>query len=238
MKISCLVPARNEQGRLSQLISDIVSIKEISEVIIIEGSSVDETYNEALQIASIYSDKVKVIKQPGVGKFDAVKWGAKFVSEDFLIIWDADGTVPLDSTIAVLNHAIATNHATVGNRLAGKIEPGAIQFFNYIGNWFFALVWSPILMNRPVDLLCGTKVLPTRIFLKFPRFIENVDPYGDFTILATLKANDFKIDFVPVNYEQRQYGKTNIRRWSGGVQLLTTTFLVYWWFLWRRIKNE
>jgi len=238
MKISCLVPARNEQGRLSKLISDIVSIEDISEVVIIEGGSVDDTYLEALQIAGIHSEKVQVIKQPGVGKFDAVKWGAKFVNEDFLVIWDADGTVPLDSTIAVLNHAIATNRATVGNRLAGKMEPGAMQFFNYIGNWFFALVWSPILKNRPVDLLCGTKVLPTRIFLQLPNFIEKYDPYGDFTLLATLKANDFKIDFVPVDYEKRQYGETNIRRWSGGVQLLTTTFLVSCWFLWRRIKNE
>jgi glycosyltransferase involved in cell wall biosynthesis len=237
MNISCLVPARNEQGHLADVIRSIISIENISEIIIIEGGSKDDTYNEAINLTKFYPSKVRVLKQPGHGKFDAIKWGAEHAKEEFLIIWDADGTVPLDSTLAVINHASSTKCVTIGNRLAGEMEPGSMQFFNLIGNWFFAFAWSPILGTKPVDLLCGTKIVPTKIFSQIPIVIELFDPYGDFSLLATIKACGYEINFIPVNYQIRRYGSTNIHRWVGGIQLLGTTFLAYCWFLWRLIKR-
>ena len=237
MKITCLVPARNEQGHLAHVLRSIISIEKISEVLIIEGGSEDDTYKEAIKLAKTYSGRVRVLKQPGKGKFDAVKWGAKYAKEEFLIIWDADGTVPLNCTLALINHAATTKRVTIGNRLAGEMEHGSMQFFNLIGNWFFAFAWFPILVSKPVDLLCGTKIVPTKIFSQIPTFIEKFDPYGDFSLLATVKACGYDIDFIPVDYQIRRYGSTNIRRWVGGIQLLATTLAVYWWFLCKRVKR-
>ena len=238
MLLSCIVPARNEQGHLSEVLSQILSIDNISDIIIVEGGSVDNTYNEAIKIAKKYPNKVQVVKQSGRGKFNAVELGASYAKQELSIIWDADGTVPLSCTIKVINHALKTEHITVGNRLAGNMEKGSMQFFNLIGNWIFAYMWSPMLKSKPSDMLCGTKIISTKIFSKIPSFLLRLDPYGDFALIATARAHGNVIDFVPVNYLKRRYGKTNIRRWSGGVRLLITTVLAYIWFILYRVKYE
>ena len=134
MNISCIVPARNEEGNLDQVISQILSIECITDIVIVEGGSHDKTYLEAKKIALINPNRIKVIKQTSKGKFNAVFLGAKHASEDFLLIWDADGTVPVNSTIKVIENTLSTGNITIGNRLSGSIEPGAMQFFNLIGS--------------------------------------------------------------------------------------------------------
>jgi glycosyltransferase involved in cell wall biosynthesis len=238
MLLSCIVPARNEQGHLAEVISHILSINSISDIIIVEGGSIDDTYNEAIKIARQHPNKVQVVKQTGRGKFNAVQLGASCAKQDFLIIWDADGTVPLNCTVKVINHALITGRITVGNRLAGNMEKKSMQFFNLIGNWIFACMWAPMLKSKPSDMLCGTKIISTKIFESIPSFLLKLDPYGDFALIATARAHGKVIDFVPVNYQKRRYGETNIRRWSGGFRLLLTTIIAYIWFVVYRIKHE
>ena len=239
MDISCIVPARNEAGNLDQVISQILTIKCVTDIIIVEGGSHDGTYLEAKKIAFNNPNRVKVIKQSGIGKFNAVLLGAENATKDFLLIWDADGTVPVSSTIKIIENASLTRNVTLGNRLSGTIEPGAMQLLNFIGNWFFAIIWSPVLRGKSLDLLCGTKIVPRKIFLDIPRWLINIDPYGDFALIATARAQGLTIESVPVNYLKRRYGNTNIRRWSGGVRLLIATLCIYVWLLYRSvIKNE
>ena len=238
MNMSCVVPARNEEGHLDQVISQILSIECITDIIIVEGGSHDNTYLEAKKIALINPNRIKVIKQTGKGKFNAVLLGASHALEDFLLIWDADGTVPFNSTIKVIENTLSTGNVTMGNRLSGSIEPGAMQFLNLIGNWFFAVIWSPVLSGKSLDLLCGTKIIPSKIFSVIPKWLINIDPYGDFALIATVRAQGLTIESVPVDYLKRQYGSTNIRRWSGGFRLLVTTLYVYIWLFCKSVIKK
>lgn len=160
------------------------------------------------------------MKQTGLGKFDAVLTGAKECTSDLIIIWDADGTVPLDSTRMVISKSLATSGPAMGNRLLGIMETGSMFRANFIGNWFFAFLWSPILNGKAVDLLCGTKVFPRTVFEAIPPKIAKFDPYGDFSLILSARLLGMNISSVTVNYNRRRYGKTNIRRWSGGARLL------------------
>jgi hypothetical protein len=164
------------------------------------------------------------LKQAGLGKFDAVLTGAKECTSDLIIIWDADGTVPLDSTRMVISKSLATSGPAMGNRLLGIMETGSMFRANFIGNWFFAFLWSPIMNGKAVDLLCGTKVFPRTAFEAIPPKIAKFDPYGDFSLILSARLLDMNISSVTVNYNRRRYGKTNIRRWSGGARLLLVSF--------------
>jgi glycosyltransferase involved in cell wall biosynthesis len=231
MFISCIIPARNEAGHLRELIAAVLPFDEITDIIIVEGGSSDNTYGEAVLISEKYPDKIRVIKQNSVGKFNAVQSGVLIAREKLLLIWDADGTVPAKSTNLIIRKAIITGHTTIGDRLRGNREVGSMQFFNFLGNWAFALVWIPLLWRKPIDLLCGTKIIHAQVFAKIPNWLLKIDPYGDFSLIATARFFNFPIESVPVKYLARKYGETNIRRWNGGFRLLITTLAIYFWFI-------
>ena len=232
-QISCVVPARNEGGHLQELMKKIMSLDEISDIVIIEGGSSDDTWEVAKSLATIDPSRVSAIQQTGRGKFNAVLDGAKLCQQNLVLIWDADGTVPVTNTLRIIETALSNNCAVIGNRLVGSMEIGAMRRANKIGNWIFAYLWAPILNGKPVDLLCGTKLVPKEVFLSIPESLLHADPYGDFALIANNLRLNYPLKSIPVDYTSRRYGVTNIHRWSGGLKLLWVTVIVYA----RRIQN-
>ena len=225
--ISCIVPARNEQGHLRKVISEILEVSQISQIIIVEGGSTDSTFEEASKLASENPKLIQVMKQLGKGKFDAVKQASKFCRENLIIIWDADGTVPLSSVNELVALALRTNYPVIGDRLRGEIEKGAMFKANYLGNWFFAFLWAPIMGGQIKDLLCGTKIFTRDVYLSIPESLSRRDPFGDFALLLTSRLIGQKVLSHKVKYLKRQYGSTNIHRWSDGLRLLKVTLVAY-----------
>lgn len=209
------------------VVDQALGINEITEIIIIEGGSSDNTWEVAQQIQQSNPQRVRILQQKGKGKFNAVLEGSKICSTDLILIWDADGTVPLIDTKKIIKIALNSGQPVIGDRLRGKIAKGAMQTANWFGNWFFAILWSPILRKKPTDMLCGTKIFPADIFREMPKWLIKHDPYGDFALVAFARARDLKISSSVVDYNARSYGVTNINRWSGAIQLFETTVKVY-----------
>ena len=229
--LSCIVPARNEAGHLNEVLDHVLSVPEITQVIIVEGGSSDNTWDVAETYSRRLPSKISLHKQEKSGKFDAVLTGAKYATGGHIVIWDADGTVPISDSRRVITSAMSSGQAAIGNRLLGKIEPGAMQFANYLGNWAFAIIWAPLFGFKPKDLLCGTKIFPRAVFTEMPQWLANLDPYGDFALISNSKSMGIDIESITVNYQARTYGETNIHRWRGGLQLLKTTVAIYIAFL-------
>lgn len=225
--LKCIIPARNEAGNIRSLIEDIVTIKEIDVIVVVEGGSIDGTFEIAIDLSKKYPDKIHVMKQSGKGKFNAVLEGAKSIDTDFSMIWDADGTVPVDSTRLLIELALRENTFTIGDRLRGNMEPGAMQHFNKIGNWFFAALWAPINRIKPTDVFCGTKIGPSKIFLDAPKAFIELDPYGDLCLLLSSRSHGIKVNALPVNYYARKYGESKMRRWKVGLEFLKITLKSY-----------
>jgi len=202
-------------------------VEAITNVVIVEGGSTDRTYEIALELSSIYPNRVVCVKQTGKGKFNAVLEGASIHSSDFTMIWDADGTVPLDSTKRIIQKALNSNAFVMGDRLRGEIEPGAMQFANKIGNWLFAIAWAPINRCKPTDIFCGTKVAPSIVFAHVPKKMISADPYGDIALLLTARIQGIRVKTVSVNYTARVYGESKMRRWKMGFIFLKLTYFSY-----------
>lgn len=232
--ITCVVPARNEAGHLREVISQVKSIEAIKDIIIVEGGSSDKTWNVSLELAQEDPTIIRAFQQTGKGKFNAVQHGAANAKYPYLLVWDADGTVPLECTAKVIEHALESGHATMGDRLRGEIEPGAMRFANWVANWVFAFLWWPILHSKPSDMLCGTKIVQTSAITSIPQWLLKIDPYGDFALIANARFQGYQIHSVVVDYDARKYGSTNIHRWSGGFRLLFTTLCIYSWLLLRK----
>jgi glycosyltransferase involved in cell wall biosynthesis len=224
--ISCIIPACNEAGHLDNLIARITKLAKISEIIIVEGGSTDNSWLVAKELQNKFPNKVHAIKQRGKGKFNAVIEGSDKANEKILMIWDADATVRFESNIKLIDNA-SVNSFIMGDRLKGKKEKDSFRILNWIGNYFFAVLWAPILHFKVNDLFCGSKVFPKELMQNLDNNLLATDNYGDLTLIYAAKIQKIPIISIPVDYLTRTYGKTNMMRWSTARKFLVITLKVY-----------
>jgi len=106
-----------------------------------------------------------------------------------------------------------------------------MQLLNLIGNKFFSMAFTWLLDERIKDTLCGTKVLFRRDYERIAAnrwYFGDFDPFGDFDLLFGASKLNLKILEVPIRYQERTYGTTNINRFQHGWLLLKMT--VYGFF--------
>ena len=231
---SIIVPCRNEAGSIESLLSTILNhIDPRDEIIVVEGGSFDATWDVVSNFGRMHS-QVRTIQQSGKGKFNAVMEGIKLSKKEYIMIWDADGTVSFSDNIKILQFQNSNPYLITGDRLKGQREREAMQFSNFIANWFFAYLWGLFLKRKPLDTLCGTKKFPSNLFEDCPEWLISKDPYGDFSMLYLSKLRRLSVYSIPVDYSARKYGKTNIKRWSGGIQLLSLSLAI----ILKSSKNE
>ncbi len=235
--VSIVVPARNEEGNIEEIVQKLPGFSNDDELIFIEGNSTDNTWRKIQEVAQKYSSHRKIIfaQQEGKGKGDAVRKGFSMATGDILMIFDADITVPPED-ITKFYDAIKNNKGEFinGSRLVYPMEKEAMRFLNMIGNKFFAQSFSFTIGQRFKDTLCGTKVISRKNYLKLienRKYFGNFDPFGDFDLIFGATKLALKIVEIPIRYRERTYGSTNISRWKHGMILLCMLF-----FAMRKIK--
>lgn len=220
-----VVPARNEKGNIENAVLKTPAFGSNQEFIFIEGNSQDGTYEEMLRVQKAYPDKdIKVMKQTGKGKGNAVREAFEVATSDILMILDADLTTPPED-MPKFYQALAENRGEFinGCRLVYPMEKEAMRFLNLLGNKFFGWFFSFLLGQRLKDTLCGTKVLFKNDYelIKANReYFGDFDPFGDFDLLFGAAKLNLKISEVIVRYRDRQYGSTQISRFRHGLLLI------------------
>jgi 2-polyprenyl-3-methyl-5-hydroxy-6-metoxy-1,4-benzoquinol methylase len=223
--VTIVVPARNEKGNMENAIKRTPKFGSHQEFIFIEGHSSDGTYEEMLRVQQAYPDvDMKVMRQTGKGKGNAVREAFDKATCDILMILDADLTTPPED-MPKFYEAIRQNKGEFinGCRLVYPMEKEAMRFLNFLGNKFFGWFFSFLLGQRLKDTLCGTKVLFRSDYEKIianRHYFGDFDPFGDFDLLFGAAKLNLKITEVIVRYRDREYGSTQISRFSHGWLLI------------------
>ncbi len=224
--VSVIVPTRNEAGNVAAALARTPVMGTGTELIFIEGHSTDDTWETIQREVQRYSGPLKVsaYQQTGKGKGDAVRLGFAKASGDILMILDGDLTMPPEELPGFYD-VIASGQADYvqGTRLVYPMEPGAMRFFNKLGNVAFSQLFTYLLQQPIKDTLCGTKVLWRRDYERIAAarsYFGDFDPFGDFDLIFGAARLNLKIVEIPVRYRDRTYGATNIQRWRHGVLLL------------------
>ena len=231
-----LVPCRNEEGHIEDILKRIPELGKHTEIIFVEGNSSDNTYAKIEELIKKYPEKdIKLFKQDGRGKGDAVRKGFDNATGDILMILDADMTVAPKELIKFYN-ALKDGRGEFinGTRLVYQMDDKAMRPLNKLGNIFFSKTFSWLLDQRITDTLCGTKVLFKEDYKKIinnRNYFGEFDPFGDFDLLFGASKLCLKIVEIPIRYGDRKYGKTNINRFRDGFLLLKMCF-----FAMRKIK--
>lgn len=234
--VTVLIPCRNERGNIENAIRRLPRFAPDIEVLFCEGHSRDGTFEECERVRDAYPDwDIKVMRQPGKGKGDAVRAGFAAARGDILIILDADLTVPPE-TMGKFYQAMVSGKGEFvnGTRLVYPMAAEAMRFLNFLANRAFARIFSYLLNQRFTDSLCGTKVLWRADYEKIVanrHYFGDFDPFGDFDLIFGAAKLNLKIVEVPVRYADRSYGETQISRFTHG-WLLARMVL----FAWKKLK--
>jgi 2-polyprenyl-3-methyl-5-hydroxy-6-metoxy-1,4-benzoquinol methylase len=227
--VSIVIPARNEQGNIETAIRRTPELGSHLEIIFVEGNSTDDTWGEIGRVKAKYPQKdIKILKQEGKGKGDAVRKGFDAATGDILMILDADLTVRPED-LPKFYEAIAKGDGEFinGSRLVYPMEDESMRILNVLGNKFFSLMFSWLLEQRIKDTLCGTKVLWRKDYERVKagrKFFGDFDPFGDYDLLFGANKLNLKIIDLPIHYQARVYGTTNISRFRHGWLLLKMCF--------------
>ncbi|MBI5964601.1 MAG: glycosyltransferase [Chloroflexi bacterium] len=223
--VSVVIAARNEAGNIKSIFERVPKMGSKTEIIFVEGHSRDNTYETIADEIPLHPlTPSLLLRQPGIGKADAIRAGFDRATGDILMILDADLTVPPEDLPRFYDAIVSGKGEFInGVRLIYPMEKEAMQTLNFIGNKLFSLAFSWLLGQPIKDTLCGTKVMWRKDYEQIAAnrsYFGDFDPFGDFDLIFGAAKLNRKIIDMPIRYRDRTYGTTNISRWRHGLLLL------------------
>jgi len=223
--VSVIIPARNEAGNIEEIFRRMPEMGAATEMVFVEGHSRDDTFGAIQRAMAGHPERqCKLVRQSGIGKGNAVRAGFSAAAGDVLMILDADLTVqPEDLPRFYDAFRSGKAEVVIGVRLVYPMEKEAMRFLNLLANKFFGFAFSWLIGQRIKDTLCGTKVLSRaqyELIAQNRAYFGDFDPFGDFDLIFGAARLNLRMIDVPVRYQARRYGQTNIARWRHGWLLL------------------
>ena len=122
-----------------------------------------------------------------------------------IVIYDADLTVSFDDINFAINILNNSNADFINcTRMIYPQKDGAMKKFNFLGNSFFAFLFSVLFKKKITDTLCGTKIFYKKDWYKIKKKIYLVGVQKIcgviFDLLISAYKNNLKILEVPVTY--------------------------------------
>jgi SAM-dependent methyltransferase len=229
---SVVITCRDEKENIEPLVKRIPHMGRHTEIIFVEGHSVDGTREEIQRVIEAYPGKdIKLLVQDRIGQGDAFRKGYDNATGDFVLWLEADLTTPPEELSKFWDAYIAgTCEYANGTRLVYKMEKGAMPALNLLGNRFFGNLFTWLLGQRFTDTLCGLKGISKKNYDKIRRQIEffgDFDPFGDFELIFGAVKNDLRVAEIPVKYKPREYGATKTRPFGHGCLLVKMAWNAY-----------
>ncbi len=220
-----VLTTRDERDNIEPIVRAIPDVGRETEILFVEGHSVDGTQAEIERVIRAYpAKKIRLLTQDGVGQGDAIHKGFCEAKGDVVILLEADQTSPPEDVLKAFE-IIASGRAEYvnGSRFVYARGQNAMPWRKAIGNKLFAAWFTWFLGRRVTDVLCGLKAIDRRQFARLNRqwgFLGLFDPFGDFELLLGAARLGLSICEVPTRYAARIYGETKSRFLTHGMMLV------------------
>lgn len=209
MKLSIVIPARNEEVSLERVVKEIRGVLQkeniSNEIIIIDDNSTDQTGNIADKL-SCSNHEIQVIHRrtlPGFGR--AIKEGLEKISGDVVIIVMADGS---DDSRDILRYYYKIKEGydcVFGSRFIRgavvKDYPPLKLLFNRLGNTLIQMLF----LIRENDITNAFKAYRREVIEQVKPLVSN---HFNLSVEIPLKAinRGFSRVQIPINWHGRQSG--------------------------------
>jgi glycosyltransferase involved in cell wall biosynthesis len=212
--ISVVIPTRNEAQNLYHVLPSIPPI--VNEVILVDGHSIDDTIAVAQQLLPT----IRVLKQIGKGKGNALRTGFAACTGDIIVMLDADGSTDPNEIPRFVAALLDGNDFAKGSRFIQGGGSRDITFVRRLGNYGLCKLVNVLFLTRFSDLCYGYNA-----FWKHCLDYVEIDCDGfEVETLISLRIHkaDFKIVEVPSFEYPRIHGQSNLRTFRDGWRVLRT----------------
>jgi len=212
--ISVIIPAWNEGGNLPFVLPHIPSI--VSEVVLVDGHSIDDTIVVARQLLP----SIRIVKQEGKGKGDAIRAGIAASTGDIIVMLDADGSADPNEMPNFVEALMAGNDFAKGSRFAKGGGSHDLTLIRSVGNYGLSKLVNLLFQASFSDLCYGYNAFWKHCF----DHVE-IDSDGfEIETLITIRMHQaqFKIVEVPSFEHSRIHGASNLHTFKDGWRVLKT----------------
>ena len=214
-KISIIVPCKNEEKNIQQIVNSIPLAGKKVQVLFGDDKSTDNTLNEIKKYLK-KTDQLDIdfYNAPGICKSENIYTGFEKADGDIIAILDADNTVNGEELTSFFKLLVTKRYDFInGTRFIYPMSSNAMRKLNFIGNILFSYLFSLLLDIRVTDTLCGTKVFYKKDWKKIKEYVGTwgmKDKWGDYDLLIGAKKNYLKIGEKPVYYDDRIHGESKM----------------------------
>ena len=214
MKLSIIIPAKDEEGDIENTLNSIHDILKTNnvehEILIINDHSVDST----LEILSSLEKKIKELKiinnsgKPGFGL--AIRQGLENYSGDIVAIVMADGSDSPKDLINFYFKSVKNYTCVFGTRFSNGGSTKDYPIVKYIMNRFFNNLVRLIFRIKYDDITNAFKVYTREAIEGSKPFLSN---HFNLTLELPLKIiiRGYKYKIIPNSWKNRQTGVSKMR---------------------------
>ena len=215
-RVSVVIPTRNEASNLPYVLPLIP--ESVYEVILVDGLSTDDTVEVAQQLLP----HIRIVKQTGRGKGNALREGFAQCTGDIIVMLDADGSADPDEIPRFINALMSGYDFAKGSRFLKGGGSRDITMLRQAGNAALSILVNILFGTRFSDLCYGYNAF-------WRRCLDDVaiDCDGfEVETLLNLRMHKAKKRIVEIpSFEHvRIYGESNLQTFSDGWRVLKTIF--------------
>ena len=208
-KFSIIIPAYNEEKRIKPVLDDIVDYITVNRlnwdvILAIDGN--DGTEALAKKFLLRY-DNIRIVRATGrSGKGGSIKRSLNLVKSDFVILMDADNSIPFSTIISNLN-LISEFDCIIFSRYPASMNeiPPVRRMISRGFNWLLRL--SLDLNVR--DTQSGYKIIRTRPFKRAMNQVSVTNAFFDVALLYHMVKDNLKVTEIDVRYNHSVGSKFN-----------------------------
>ncbi|MFH2069139.1 MAG: glycosyltransferase family 2 protein [Candidatus Omnitrophota bacterium] len=222
MKISVIIPARNEEGTMAEIIRRVKAVDLAKEIIVIDDGSTDKTGHilDRISREPDPDNPIKVIRHlQNQGKGAAVRAGLKEATGDIVIIQDADLEYDPQDYAGLIQPIIDGKTSVVyGSRCRGKNKISSPGFFlgGKLLSFLTNLLYRAGITDEPTCYKVFRREVLQRVDLKCRRFEFCPE------VTAKVRKKGYKICEVPIRYYPRKIKEGKKIRFSDGLSAVWT----------------
>jgi dolichyl-phosphate beta-glucosyltransferase len=220
MKLSVVIPAYNEEKRITETLHDLTSYLSKQdydyEIIVVVNGTTDRTYAIVQEIAAKHDPKIRAVNLKEAGKGNAVKHGIlNFADGNIIMFMDADNATPISEIEKFFPHFKEGFHLAIGSRYLNPETVKVRQHFYRIilsrgSNLLIQFLAVPGIKDTQLGFKAFTKTAARDIFP-----LVSIDRWGfDMEVLTIALKKGYKIKEVALSWTEHGGGHVPLKAYA------------------------